>query len=56
VHVRYAEGFVVEGLYTPVWITGPLAAERATPTVRYVDGEARVEVSYAMDASLVEPY
>ena len=56
VHVRYPDGFSIEGLYTPIWISGKLLAENIVETVRYVDGESRVEMSYAMQADLVEPY
>lgn len=56
VHVRYPQGFVVEGLFTPVWINGRLRAESSTQKVGYSDGEARVAVSYAMQPDVVEPY
>ena len=56
VHVHYPEGFAIEGLYTPIWVNGKLLAENKAQTVRYVDGEARVETSYTMTADKVEPY
>ena len=56
VHVRYPRGFAIEGLYTPIWVDGKLLAEDKAQTVRYVDGEARVETSYTMTADTVEPY
>ena len=56
VHVRYPNGFAVESLFTPIWVSGELLAEDRSETVRYVDGEAIVEMSYAMQADLVEPY
>jgi uncharacterized protein len=56
VHVRYPEGFAVDGLYTPVWINGRLKAESSTQRVGYSDGQARVTVSYAMQPDVVEPY
>ena len=56
VHVRYPGGFAIEGLYTPIWVNGKLLAENKAQTVRYVDGEARVETSYTMTADTVEPY
>jgi hypothetical protein len=56
VHVRYPVGFSIEGLYTPIWVSGKLLAEDKAQTVRYVDGEARVETSYTMTADKVEPY
>ena len=56
VHVRYPEGVLIEGLYTPIWVSGALLGETKVETVRYVDGESRVELSYAMKADAVEPY
>jgi len=56
VHVRYPAGFSIKGLYTPVWVNGRLLAESKVETVRYVDGESRVELSYGMTADTVEPY
>ena len=56
VHVRYPEGFAIQGLYEPIWISGQLLGEKKAETVRYADGEARVETSYAMKADAVEPF
>ncbi len=56
VRVRYPDGFEIEGLYTPIWVSGRLLAESKVETVRYLDGESRVEMSYAMQPDLVEPY
>ena len=56
VRVRYPDGFEIEGLYTPIWVSGALAAEDKSQTVRYADGEALVETSYAINADTVEPY
>ena len=56
VHVRYPDGFQIEGLYTPIWVNGELQATNTVETVRYSDGEARVEMSYAMEAIKVESY
>ncbi|MFD0978237.1 DUF3299 domain-containing protein [Tropicimonas aquimaris] len=56
VHVRYPAGVEVTGLYTPIWISGTLSSNLSEQTVRYSDGEARIEVSYAMTADLVEPF
>lgn len=56
VHVRYPGGFPIKGLYTPIWVNGELLAANKVETVRYSDGETRVEISYAIEASVVEPY
>ena len=56
VHVRYPEGFEIQGLFTPIWISGELQSENSVEKVRYADGETDVQRSYAMTATLVEPY
>ena len=56
VYVRFEEGFKMEGLYKPVWISGEIHAQSRTQTLSFVDGVADIETSYIMDAHLVEPY
>ena len=56
VHIVYPEGIEVEGLFTPVWITGTMGAKRSEQDVGYSDGRARVSVSYAMRPDLVQKY
>ena len=56
VHVVYPEGIEVNGLFTPVWITGTLMAEGSVQEVGYADGQAPVSVSYSMRPVLVEKY
>jgi len=56
VHVVYPEGFEVDGLFTPVWITGTMVAQSSVQDVGYVDGQAPVSVSYSMQPVLVEKY
>ena len=56
VHVVYPGGIEVEGLFTPVWITGALTAEPALRTVGLSDGQAAVPVSYTMQADAVSKY
>jgi hypothetical protein len=56
VHVVYPQGIEVSGLFTPVWITGPLEAENSVQNIGYVDGEAPVSVSYIMRAERVEKF
>jgi hypothetical protein len=56
VHVVYPEGFEVDGLFTPVWITGAMVAQSSVQDVGYVDGQAPVSVSYSMQPVLVEEY
>ncbi|MCE8531574.1 DUF3299 domain-containing protein [Ruegeria pomeroyi] len=56
VHVVYPQGIEVNGLFTPVWITGTMVAQSSVQTVGYVDGQAPVYVSYSMQPLLVEDY
>jgi len=56
VHVVYPEGIEVNGLFTPVWITGSMVAQSSVQDVGYVDGQAPVSVSYSMQPQLVEGY
>ncbi|MDW4550711.1 DUF3299 domain-containing protein [Defluviimonas sp. D31] len=56
VYVTYPQGVAVSGLYTPVWINGTLEADLRTEQVTYSDGKSNVEVSYVMQADLVEAY
>lgn len=56
VHVVYPEGIEVNGLFTPVWITGTMVAQSSVQDVGYVDGQAPVSVSYLMRPIRVEEY
>ena len=56
VHVVYPEGIEVNGLFTPVFITGTMVAQSSVQDVGYVDGQAPVSVSYSMRPLLVEKY
>ena len=56
VHVRYPQGLEVKGMYQPVWIQGHLGQQQSVQSVRYVDGSARIEVSYFMQPIRIEPY
>jgi hypothetical protein len=56
VHVVYPEGVEVNGLFTPVWITGTMVAQSSVQDVGYVDGQGPVSVSYSMQPVLVEKY
>lgn len=56
VHVSYPEGIEVNGLFTPVWITGTMMAQSSVQKVGYSDGQADVSVSYTMRPNRVEKY
>ncbi|WP_139838240.1 DUF3299 domain-containing protein, partial [Roseovarius gaetbuli] len=56
VHVVYPEGIEINGLFTPVWISGEIAAERSIQSIGYVDGQTPVSVSYTMQPDAVQKY
>jgi hypothetical protein len=56
VFVRYSQGFEVDELYKPVWISGEMRAQSRTQELSYVDGQAEIETTYLMDALSVEIY
>ena len=56
VHVSYPEGIEVNGLFTPVWITGTMMAQSSVQKVGYSDGQKDVSVSYTMRPNRVEKY
>ena len=56
VHVVYPEGTEIDGLFTSVWISGEMVAERSIQNIGYVDGQAPVSVSYSMRPDAVQKY
>jgi len=56
VFVRYEQGFADASLYTPVWISGELREDNRKANARFLDGASQIEVTYAMDADLVQSY
>lgn len=56
VRVSYPEGFVTDGFYTPIWITGELRNEPSVSELFLVDGSDDVRATYQLRALSVEPY
>jgi hypothetical protein len=56
IHVVHPDGVEIKGLYDPVWVMGVMEADQSVQDVRYADGRAEVEVSYAMRPTSVVPY
>lgn len=54
--VRFKEGFTLDELFTPVWVTGRLSIDRSEQSVGLSDGTAAFEVSYAIEATRVIEY
>ncbi|KPA23143.1 hypothetical protein shim_14380 [Shimia sp. SK013] len=56
VHVSYPQGFEASGLYAPIWISGQIKSDPQEKSLWMVDGNASVNITYTMDAAVVEPY
>jgi hypothetical protein len=56
VYVRVDKTFTPTDQYTPVWVTGRLAAKPMQKSVMLVDGRSNVHMGYELDGAKVEPY
>ena len=56
VFVRYVQGFDVDELYKPVWISGEMRAQSHSNALNLVDGQADIETTYFVEAVSVEIY
>ncbi|MDC3320083.1 DUF3299 domain-containing protein [bacterium] len=56
IHVEVEEGFITEGMFAPVWVTGKIRTELSTQSIFLVDGSADVNAGYQIKASDIEPY
>ena len=56
IHVEVEEGFITEGMFAPVWVTGKIRTELSTQSIFLVDGSADVDAGYQIKASDIEPY
>ena len=56
VHVKVDEGFISEGLFAPVWVTGQITTAMSTQSLSLNDGTTEVEAGYQISASDVVPY
>lgn len=56
VFVRYDDGFDVDGLYKPVWISGEMRAQSQSNALHLVDGQADIETTYFVKAISVDIY
>ncbi|MCP4822198.1 MAG: DUF3299 domain-containing protein, partial [Shimia sp.] len=56
IHVSYHEGFKTSGLYAPIWISGKIKSDYQQKSLWLVDGQSNVNITYTMDASVVEVY
>lgn len=56
VFVRYEQGFEVDELYKPVWISGEMRAQSHSNALSLVDGQTNIETTYFVDAVSVDIY
>lgn len=56
VFVRYDDGFDVDELYKPVWISGEMRAQSQSNALHLVDGQADIETTYFVKAISVDIY
>ena len=56
VYVKADKPFEFSGLFTPVWVTGQMAASSSRKSLYLIDGTADIDVGYSLRASQVEPY
>jgi len=56
VHVKVDQPFEFGGLFSPVWVTGRMAAAAARKALYLIDGSSDIDVGYSLHASQVEAY
>ncbi len=56
VHVKVDQPFEFGGLFSPVWVTGRMAAASARKSLYLIDGSSDIDVGYSLHASQVEAY
>lgn len=54
--VSFEKGFPFESLYTPVWVTGDIKADREQIGIYLSDGDTEIAVGYSMNASNIQLY
>lgn len=56
IHVKSDQGLAVDGLFTPVWVSGAIRVEFSKQQIGLSDGESEFGVGYTLDADEVEIY
>jgi uncharacterized protein len=56
VHVKTDKPFEFTGLFSPVWVTGRMAAASTRKALYLIDGSSDIDIGYSLKASEVEPY
>lgn len=56
VYVKADKPFDFHGMFTPIQVTGLMAATSTKKSLYLVDGTSDIDIGYSMDATLVEPY
>ena len=56
VFVTVPEPYIMQSLYEPVWITGTIETKAGSHALYFVDGQADIDVGYAITGQTIEPY
>jgi uncharacterized protein len=56
VHVKADKPFEFGGLFSPVWVTGRMAAAATKKALYLIDGSSDIDIGYSLSASEVEAY
>ena len=56
VHVRPLQPVEMEGMFTPVWVTGQMATGEVTRSLTMIDGSSDIHIGYSISATDVAAY
>lgn len=56
VHVKADKPIEINGMFSPVWVTGQLGAHATKKSLYFLDGASDIDVGYSLRATEVEPY
>ena len=56
VHVKADQPFEFSGLFSPVWVTGRMAAGAVRKQLYLIDGSSDIDIGYSLRAGQVEAY
>ena len=56
VYAKLSEPYEMDGLFSPVWISGRMTTGVSRPALSFVDGTSEVATGYQMQVERVEPY
>lgn len=56
VYVKLAKEFVVQDLFTPVWISGRMQTGETRKAISFGDGDRDIDIGYRVESANIEPY